>query len=178
MLSILRETPHWVYAAFVLLLYYGVRACFPSTETRRSLLISPAIFLSWALLAMNYNTHPLTSLGSWIGGLLLGLMVAVLLFDYSRVMPGRDGRSIVVPGSPKLLVISMAFFTLKYFLGYQEVVDPARASSVPMVLLTGMASGFAIGLLCGRACRLLFILNFLSSSSALPTSAASEDVKP
>ncbi|MGC5701697.1 hypothetical protein J4P02_15980 [Pseudomonas sp. NFXW11] len=165
MLNILRETPLWVYAVFFLLLYYGVMACFNSNETRRSLLISPVIFMLWSLAAMDYTQQPLVSIGSWGTGLLAGIVIAVLWFDYHGITEGDAPHSISVPGSFKLLVISMFFFCIKYYVGYQQATDPVFAHSLPMLLLMGAASGLTIGLLCGRAWKMLSILNTFSRNS-------------
>lgn len=165
MLIILRETPVWVYAVFFLLLYYGVMACFRSNETRRSLLISPVIFLIWSLAAMNYTAQPLVSIGSWAVGLLAGLAVAFLGFSYQGITKGAEHHSSSVPGSSKLLMISMLFFCIKYYIGYQQATDPVFANSLPILILTGVASGLTIGLLCGRAWKMLSILSALSRDS-------------
>lgn len=159
MLVILRETPLWVYAVFFMLLYYGVMACFRSTETRRSLLLSPVIFVVWSLAAMDYATHPLLSMGTWVAGLLVGWAIAALWFDYHGITQGEARHSISVPGSLKLLILSMFFFGIKYYIGYEQATDRVFASSLPMVVLIGVASGLTIGLLCGRAWKMLSILN-------------------
>ncbi|AZE84788.1 hypothetical protein C4J98_3382 [Pseudomonas orientalis] len=174
MLIILRETPVWVYAVFFLLLYWGVMACFRSNETRRSLLISPVIFLVWSLAAMNYTAQPWVSSGSWASGFLAGLMIAFVAFDYHGITRGEERGSISVPGSAKLLVISLLFFCIKYYIGYQQATDPVFANSLPILILTGIASGLTIGLLCGRAWKMLSILNAFSRSAELNPACANK----
>ncbi|TWC73851.1 hypothetical protein FBY10_102597 [Pseudomonas sp. SJZ103] len=174
MLVILRETPLWVYAVFFLLLYYGVMACFRSNETRRSLLLSPAIFVAWSLMAMDYATQPWVSMGSWIAGVFVGVMIAMRWFDYHGITEGEARHSISVPGSFKLLVLSMFFFAIKYFIGYQQATDPLFAGSLPMRLLIGAASGLTIGLLCGRAWKMLSIMNAFSRHSEVEVACANK----
>jgi ABC-type amino acid transport system permease subunit len=53
MIDILRGTPLWVYAVFLMLSYYGVIACFRNHVSKRSLQISPVIFVALSLASLN-----------------------------------------------------------------------------------------------------------------------------
>ena len=60
MLDILRGTPLWVYAVFLILTYYGVIACFKSHESKRSLQITPVIFVTLSLASLNLSQSVVT----------------------------------------------------------------------------------------------------------------------
>jgi hypothetical protein len=49
MLNTLQNTPLWVYAIFLLLCYYGVKALSPTRESKTSLLVTAPILLGWSL---------------------------------------------------------------------------------------------------------------------------------
>lgn len=151
MLDILQGTPAWVYGVFLLICYYGFSALTPTRESRRSLLITPIILTLWSFLALNYANNAELALGSWLAGIVLGALAAFVLFPRRSVTLDNDGQGLIVPGTWKILGISLLFFAVKYFIGYQAAVHPERMASVQMLTLTGTASGLTVGLFCGRA---------------------------
>lgn len=154
MLDILQGTPMWVYAVFALICYYGLRALATTRESRRSLLLTPVILLVWSLWSVNLGDHPLLALGAWAGGATLGSLLALLLFSSAGVLLESGGEAILVPGTLKILAISLLFFAVKYWIGYQTAVHPEQAASVQMLGISGAAAGFTVGLFCGRALKL------------------------
>ena len=154
MLDILQGTPLWVYAVFALICYYGLRARATTRESRRSLMIAPVILLIWSLWSVNLGLHPLLALGAWIGGAVLGSLLAMLLFSSAGVILESGGEAILVPGTLKILGISLLFFAVKYWIGYQAAVHPEHVASVQMLSISGAAAGFTVGLFCGRALKL------------------------
>ncbi|APC17662.1 hypothetical protein BLL42_18715 [Pseudomonas frederiksbergensis] len=168
MLDTLQGTPLWVYGVFLLVCYYGLRARTPSRESELSLLITPGILTLWSFFSLNYNEHAGLALGSWIAGIALGSLAAIALFSHRGVTLDSDGKGLIVPGSWKIFCISLLFFAVKYFIGYQAAVHPERSASVQMLALTGTASGFTVGLFCGRATTLyrkLMALRALKNAS-------------
>jgi hypothetical protein len=154
MLDILQGTPLWVYAVFALICYYGLRALATTRESRRSLLLTPVILLVWSLWSVNLGEHPLLALGAWAGGAALGSLLAMLLFTSVGVLLEADGEALLIPGTLKILGISLLFFAVKYWIGYQGAVHPEHAASVQMLGISGAAAGFTVGLFCGRALKL------------------------
>lgn len=151
MLDILHGTPFWVYVIYLWLCYYGVKACFGGQENLRSLLILPLVLVIWSFFSLNY---PVLSATYWLGGLVLGGGLASAVFSGKDARLGADGKSLVLPGSVKILLISQLLFAVKFYLGYQAAVHPELTITTPMLTLAGSASGFAVGLFCGRAVRL------------------------
>lgn len=45
MLDILQGTPLWVYAIYLWICYYGIKACLGGCENRRSLMILPVVLV-------------------------------------------------------------------------------------------------------------------------------------
>jgi hypothetical protein len=169
MLDILQGTPLWVYGVFLLICYYGLRARTASRESKLSLLITPGILTLWSFFSLNYHEQPELALGSWLAGIALGSLAAIALFSRRGLTLDSDGKDLIVPGTWKILYISLLFFAVKYFIGYQSAVHPERSASVQMLALTGIASGFTLGLFCGRAITLyreLMALRALKSAPA------------
>jgi len=154
MLEILKSTPPWVYAIFALICYYGLRALSTTRESQRSLLITPLILLVWSLWSLNLGDHRWLALGAWSSGAVLGSLLAMGLFSSVGVVLESSGESILVPGTLKVFGISLLFFAVKYWIGYQTAVHPEHAASVQMLSISGAAAGFTVGLFCGRALKL------------------------
>jgi membrane-associated HD superfamily phosphohydrolase len=151
MLDILLGTPLWVFAVYLLLCYYGIKACSSSRESRKSLLMTPLILIVWSLFSLN---HTALSAIYWMSGVALGSLVAMGMFSRKGVSLEADGNGLIIPGTLKILFISQLFFAVKYYIGYQDAVHPELAATTQMLALTGVASGFTVGLFCGRAITL------------------------
>lgn len=151
MLDILQGTPFWVYGVFLLICYYGFSARKARRESPRSLLIAPGILGLWSFLSLNYAGHVELTLGSWLAGVALGSLAAWVLFSRRGLTLDDEGQGLIVPGTWKILGISLLFFAVKYFIGYQAAVHPERSASAEILILTSTASGFTVGLFCGRA---------------------------
>ncbi|WP_261792946.1 hypothetical protein [Pseudomonas chlororaphis] len=80
----------------------------------------------------------------------MGVLSALVLFPRRGLALDEESQHLVVPGTWKVLGISLLFFAVKYFIGYQAAVHPEDSADVEMLILAGAASGFAVGLFCGR----------------------------
>jgi hypothetical protein len=149
MLDILQGTPLWVYAVYLWICWYGIKATRGSRENHRSLMILPVVLVIWSLLSIEHST---LSIGCWLGGAAVGCLLAMAMFTAKGAR--LDGHTLVLPGTWKILLISQLFFGVKYYLGYQHAVHPLLSSTAPMLALAGGASGFTVGLFCGRAIKL------------------------
>jgi hypothetical protein len=148
MLNTLQNTPLWVYAIFLLLCYYGVKALSPTGESKTALLLTPPILLGWSLYSLNLTLNPQLSVSCWLGAVILGSLVEL------------DDRQtgLIVPGTAKTLVLYLLFFAVNYYFGYQDDVHPELAATLEMLLLKASASGFVCGLISGRALKFYRLL--------------------
>lgn len=158
MLDILQGTPLWVYAAYLWICYYGIKACLGGRENRRSLMILPVVLVVWSLISL---VPSLLSSSAWVGGALAGSVVGILLFNAEGAQLYANGETLVLPGTWKTLLISQLFFAVKYYFGFQQAVHPLLLSTPSMLMAIGAVSGFTVGLFCGRAARLQRALNAL-----------------
>lgn len=151
MLDILQGTPLWVYAVYLWICYYGIKACLGGRENRRSLMILPVVLVVWSLMALPPS---LLSSSAWVGGAVLGSLLGMLLFNANGARLDANGETLVLAGTWKTLLISQLFFAVKYYFGYQQAVHPLLLSTPAMLMAVGAVSGFTVGLFCGRAVRL------------------------
>ncbi|MGR3888798.1 DUF6622 family protein [Pseudomonas sp. 1152_12] len=151
MLDILQGTPLWVYAVYLWICYYGIKACLVGRENRRSLMILPVVLVVWSLMSL---APSILSSGAWVCGALVGSLLGMLLFNADGARLDANGETLVLPGTWKPLLISQLFFVVKYYFGYQQAVHPLFLSTPQMLVAVGGVSGFTVGLFCGRAVRL------------------------
>jgi len=165
MIDILRGTPLWVYAVFLILTYYGVIACFKNHESKRSLQITPVIFVSLSLASLNLSQGVVIPLSAYVIGLLAGWLLALRFFSYSNVQ--REGEHLVLPGTIKVLIVYWGFFAWRYYLGYQAAMYPEMANELPMAVWSALGAGLINGLIVGRSLKLLRFVG-----AGLPAKAA------
>lgn len=155
MLDVLRGTPLWVYAAFFVVTYYGILACFENHETKRSLLLVPLIFVMVSLFSLNSFQGLFTPLASYGTGLVTGWFAAFHYYSCRDV--GREGDNLVIGGSPKVLIVYWLFFAWRYYSGYHAAINPEAVNEVSAIGCSSLASGFINGLIVGRSFMLLRI---------------------
>ncbi|MHC8316048.1 hypothetical protein [Pseudomonas sp. LB3P31] len=166
MLNALLNTPPWVYALFVLLCYFGIKALSPTRESKISLLITPPILLAWSLYSLNLSLHPALSLGFWLVAVLVGSAAALLIFSSKDVRLDDTGSGLVLPGTSKTLVLYLLLFAINYYFGYEAEVHPQLSKTLPVMLLKACASGIASGLFCGRSIRFYQVFRGFKASTA------------
>ncbi|MEB0045403.1 MULTISPECIES: hypothetical protein [unclassified Pseudomonas] len=153
MLDILRGTPQWVYAVFFIVTYYGVIACYKNYETKKSLLLTPAIFVAISVASLKISQGFLVPLSVYALGLLVGWLLALHFYSYHTVK--RKGEELVLDGSIKVLIVYWCYFAWRYYGGYQEAMYPELANEVSLVAWSSLGAGFVNGLIVGRSLRLL-----------------------
>ena len=153
MLDILRGTPLWVYAVFFIVTYYGVIACFKNHESKRSLQITPVIFVAISLASLKLSHGFVIPLSVYALGLLAGWRLALRFYSYHNVE--REGEHLVLGGTIKVLIVYWCFFAWRYYSGYQAEMHPERAQDVSLAAWSALGSGLINGLIVGRCLRLL-----------------------
>lgn len=136
MLDILRGTPLWVYAVFFVVTYYGVLACFENRETKRSLQLTPLIFVTVSLFSLNLSQGVFTPLASYGASLAIGWLIAFYFYSYRDV--GREGNSLVIGGTPKVLIVYWVFSpggTIAVITQRLVQRQPMTSRSLPVPLL-------------------------------------------
>ncbi|TFY95270.1 hypothetical protein DYL61_04800 [Pseudomonas nabeulensis] len=153
MLDILRGTPVWVYAVFLMVTYYGLVACFKNYESRRSLKLTPMIFIAISLVSLTFTQGILIPVSAYTLGLLMGGFLAGRVYSYGAVK--REGERLVIDGSVKVLVVYWVFFAWRYYNGYQVAIHPELAQQIYVIAWSSLGAGLINGLIMGRSLRLL-----------------------
>lgn len=153
MLDILRGTPLWVYAAFFIVTYYGVIACYKNHETKKSLLLTPAIFVAISVASLKISQGFVVPLSVYALGLLVGWLLALRFYTYHNVE--REGERLVLGGTIKVLIVYWCFFAWRYYSGYQEAMHAELTNEKSLVVWSSLRSGLINGLIVGRSRRLL-----------------------
>ena len=158
MIDILRGTPLWVYAVFLILTYYGVIACFRNHVSKRSLQITPVIFVTLSLASLNLSQGVVIPLSAYVLGLWAGWLLALRFYSYANVK--CVGETLELGGTVKVLMVYWGFFAWRYYLGYQAAVYPEMANELPMTAWSALGAGLINGLIIGRSLKLLRFFRF------------------
>lgn len=153
MVDILLGTPLWVYAVFSIVTYYGVMACFKNHETKKSLLLTPAIFVAISVASLKFSQGLAVPLSVYALGMLLGWLLALRFYPYHNVK--LEGEVLVLDGTIRVLIVYWCYFAWRYYSGYQEAVHPELANEASLVAWSSLGSGLINGLIVGRSLRLL-----------------------
>lgn len=153
MLDILCGTPLWVYAVFSFLTYYGVIACFKNYVSKRSLQITPVIFIAVSLASLKLSQGIAIPLAAYALGLLAGWLLALRFYSYNNVE--REAEGLLLGGTSKVLIVYWGFFIWRYYSGYQAAIHPDLANEVSIVGWSALGAGLINGLIVGRSLKLL-----------------------
>ncbi|MGE8066914.1 hypothetical protein [Pseudomonas sp. NPDC089569] len=153
MLTLLQATPLWVYAVFLLLCYLGIKALFPTRESKITLLITPVFLLCWSLYSLDLTSNALLSLGYWSVAVVVASVAALVIFSRKGIQLDESASGLLLPGTTTTLALYLLFFTVSAYFGYQAQVHPHQSARLTMVLLKAVTSGLVAGLFCGRSIR-------------------------
>jgi hypothetical protein len=136
-----------------MLSYYGVIACFRNHVSKRSLQISPVIFVALSLASLNPSQDIAIQLSTYASGLLAGWLLAQRFFSYNNLQ--CEGKYLVLPGTIKILIVYWGFFAWRYYEGYQAAMYPELANEMSTVAGAALGAGLINGLIVGRSFKLL-----------------------
>lgn len=143
LLTILDNTPLWVWVVFGILIVRGIKALSNQTVYIPLLFIPPVVFLG-----LSYPQ--LLSSQTWLwysGGLIIGTLLGILATNRSNIQILPQSCSAIIPGSSAPLILFIAFFSVNYFFGYMQATEPEWiAQFLPIKsIITGSFTGFFLG---------------------------------
>jgi len=155
MISMLSQTPWWVYIIFVLLVIRGVQSLHAQTAPLIRLLVVPLIFIAWSLYSIRIR-HGLSanSLGIWFLFACMGALFG-LVFLYQRITVDKKHMLVHVPGSVFPLILFMIFFVIKYSIGLLHATAPQTYQNYSLWIVDLGTSGFISGIFTGRFIHIL-----------------------
>lgn len=144
------DTPLWVYALFLFLLFRGIKARRPATVTLARLAIIPLIFLVWDLYDLViYRQLSLLIVLLWLGVLIIGALLGYALIRPERITRGNNPGTLHRPADYSALPLMMTAFAIKYVFGVMAAVAPATmqkpAISATAVVVGGVFAGSFLG---------------------------------
>lgn len=149
--QMLSKTPSWVWVVLALLVVHGVRAFKDRTSTISKVAVPPVLFTLFSL----YSAHEAfkldaTVVGIWVVAWVAGIAAAMSVFKGSPIsVADRDRKLLMLPGSHRVLILTLIIFASRYALAYLMVFDPQLlTATVPEMLLLGTiagCSGFFVG---------------------------------
>jgi hypothetical protein len=166
MLDMLRGTPLWVYAVFFVVTYYGLIACFKNYQSKKSLQITPIIFVVFSLVSIAPSHGVVVQLLVYALGLFVGSFLALRFYSYRNVE--REEGGLIIAGSIKVLTVYWCFFAWRYYSGYQATMYPELANEISAKVLSSLGSGLVNGLIVGRCLRLLSLFKADSDDVVVP----------
>ena len=147
-LTIVQNTPLWVFALLILLIFLGVQALRPRTIPVRRLLIVPGVFIAWGLatLAQRSVGSPILLL-DWLAVCAAGWSIGWRITRLDGVAFDRALGIVQVPGSAFPLVRNLVIFAAKYGLAAAMAIAPAARGELIFwdVGVSGLTAGYFLG---------------------------------
>ncbi len=151
-LEILKGTPYWVFILFFVLLALGFNQSRPRTVGSKRVFILPICMIGLSIYGV-YSAFSLEMIAftSWSIGALISVGLGALLFSAKKTVFNEDTQSFSVPGSWVPLLLMMAIFFTKYFVGYSQAVGLPFIESVTFIATIALLYGAFSGLFLARS---------------------------
>lgn len=152
-MSILYQTPWWVYALFVSLVIIGLKSTRGRTISLSKLLILPGIFTVLNIIWLTERIQgKYTLLFFWAIGLLIGSLIGWRIVLHWKTMANHRLHHLYIPGSWSTLFIILLVFAVRYFFVYNY--ENHLNESYNFHLADSFISGIITGIFIGRALEL------------------------
>jgi hypothetical protein len=151
----MHSIPAYVYVLFCVLVYLGVRRCFPRTMRPERLLVFPLVFLALGAASLNRSfpggdlSMDMLAVAALTMGAGLGWIQAArwrLQFHFTR-----RSMKVRVPGDPSLLVTLLLSFVIKFAQQYAMATHAAWGTTHTFQITLFAAWGALAGMPLGRA---------------------------
>jgi hypothetical protein len=143
--TIAQNTPVWVFALLVLLIFLGVQALRPRIIPVRRLLIVPGVFIVWGLVTLAQRSvgSPVLLL-AWLAFCAAGMSIGWRITQLDGVAFDRGRGLVQVPGSTFPLVRNLVIFAAKYGLAAAMAIAPAARGDLLFwdVGVSGLTTGY------------------------------------
>jgi hypothetical protein len=149
--AIILGAPIWVWALLAVLVLRGFKALRSGTAPLAKLAITPVIVAGLGIAHLVSDPLAGWSAGiAWMTGSLVGILGGIFIASRTRFIVDPIANTVMLPGSPVPLLLMLAIFATKFWLGF-EMATLSDASSLGMVALIGAAvSGAVAGMFGGR----------------------------
>jgi hypothetical protein len=150
-IDIIAGAPIWVWVILGYLLVVGIMATRPTAVPLWKLGIMPSIFLWWSFFSIYPKCMacwPLFIL--WIVVFTIALMIGQQLARSTNFTFDKNTRLFHLPGSWFPLIVSCAFFAVKYSMGATYAIMPLMRTNLMLMSVDVALSALIAGLAWGR----------------------------
>lgn len=148
LMTVLQNTPRWVFVLFAALLFVGVRSLRSRSSPLWQVLATPAIFIVWGVYGVMLRSE-LATLYAWIwlAAVAVSGGFSWALTDLSGIEFEQRGSQIRQQGSTFPLVRNMVLFGAKYAVGLAIGYSLFARESLYVVdvAISGVSAGYFIG---------------------------------
>jgi hypothetical protein len=151
----LRQTPLWVWVLLVYLIITGIKALKSRVTSLGNMSAIPMAFTIWGLWTVFSVFHGSgQSILLWFLSFISGCIIGALYASRLSIQVDRETGTISLPGSPFVLILSLAIFALKYALNVWAAVEPAATNLLAFLVAHVGITGLAAGMFAGRVVML------------------------
>ena len=151
MITILVDTPLWVWGVLALLVNRGIAAMTTTQLAIRQLVLLPLAFTAWSRYAITrqFGTDASAYVGLATTAVAMGCVFWSQFRQSGRIILDRTSMTITRPGTPYVLLLSLAGFAVRYALGVLVALDPALLAHATFASFYGAMSGLVTGAMWG-----------------------------
>ncbi|KMJ43353.1 DUF6622 family protein [Xenorhabdus khoisanae] len=155
-LTILKDTPLWVWLLFAFLIKRGVNALYDRKIRIERLFFLPILFFIWGgYNVLNETVFTNVALLMFILGILAGAVVGWMLWRNQPRLRKESGSGLIIrSGTPLTLILMLAVFIVKFIISAMSGVNPALLHSFNFNLMFGFVSGLSDGVFWGGTLNL------------------------
>jgi hypothetical protein len=150
-IAIIHGTPTWVWVLLVVLVSRGLNAMKGGTTPLSRLAIVPLVFAGWGI--AHLVTEPLAGWHAalvWLVAAGAGMSVGMVIAARTHFTVDPIEKSVTLPGSIVPLVLILAAFAAKFWIGFEMATMAHPASLATYVLFDAGVSGAIAGIFGGR----------------------------
>ena len=162
----LLDTPWWVYAIFIYVIYRGIRASQTRVIPLARLFILPLIivvFASHTLLAMTTLSGDLVI--NWVLTLIVGFLIGWWLTKIRDIKVDQEKGLLQISGSWISLIVILFIFGSHYYVGYMTAVHPEVVQQTFFAHIIFALNGITMGIVVGRLAHYLYCYKTQASVS-------------
>jgi len=155
LMHILTNTPKWVFALFVALLWLGLKQMLPRSVSLGRATTLPLVMTGLSLYGVTsaFGDSP-QALLAWVTGAVLAFTVCHPLLDTTDIHYDANRRQFALPGSAVPLALFMGIFFTKYAVGVSIGMQPALAHDSSFALSVSALYGAFSGIFMARTAKL------------------------
>lgn len=151
---ILQGAPWWVYIALAYVVYIGFRSSRARVMPVFTAFPIPFLAMTWSL----FRVYSLRALGAeFIVAFVVSVVAGMILgynFLYEKPTAiDKKQHLMFMPGTYVVLILLLCVFSIKFYFGYLNAVDPVYANSLASVQVC-MIAGIS-GIFAGRLARIV-----------------------